>query len=143
MDYTVTCHPVLEGTTRRPDFLAEKDERSIYIEARSASASDVSVGAAARVNTVYESLDRLDSPNFFLWIEVVWQGPGPLRAKPLRGRLERWLAGLDPENCTLGGRRDDRRTSSGMPRSRCSRAAIVSTANSSEILRASFSFLTA
>lgn len=29
MGYTVTCHPVLEGTTRRPDFLAEKEGRSI------------------------------------------------------------------------------------------------------------------
>ncbi|BCB78382.1 hypothetical protein GCM10022251_30340 [Phytohabitans flavus] len=45
--YTVTCHPVLEGTSRRPDFLAERDGRSIYIEARSASATDVAVGAAA------------------------------------------------------------------------------------------------
>ncbi|MGI5151470.1 hypothetical protein ACQEVC_34745 [Plantactinospora sp. CA-294935] len=107
MGYTVTCHPVLEGTSRRPDFLAEKDGRPIYIEARSASASDVSVGATARVNAVYESLNRLDSPNFFLWIEVVRQGPGPLRAKPLRGRLERWLSGLNPDNYALGRRRDD------------------------------------
>ncbi|GAA3945344.1 hypothetical protein [Actinoplanes auranticolor] len=107
MGYSVTCHPVLEGTTRRPDFLAERDGRSVYVEARSASASNVSVGAEARVNVVYESIDRLDSPNFFLWIEVVRQGPGSLRAKPLRGRLERWLSGLDPENYTLGGRRDD------------------------------------
>jgi hypothetical protein len=107
MGYRVTCHPVLEGTTRRPDLLAEKDGRSIYIEARSASAGDVSVGAAARINTVYQSLDRLDSPNFSLWIEIVRQGPGPLRTKPLRGRLERWLRGLDPDNCTLGERRDD------------------------------------
>ncbi|GGM66498.1 hypothetical protein GCM10011608_59680 [Micromonospora sonchi] len=107
MGYTVTCHPVLEGTTRRPDFLAEKDGRSIYVEARSASDSDVAVGAAARINAVYESLNRLDSPNFSLWIEVVRQGLGPLRAKPLRGRLERWLSGLDPDKVKLGGRRDD------------------------------------
>ncbi|WP_146758849.1 hypothetical protein [Micromonospora noduli] len=107
MGYTVTCHPVLVGTTRRPDFLAEKDGRSVYVEARSASDSDVAVGAAARINAVHESLNRLDSPNFFLWIEVVRQGPGPLRAKPLRGRLERWLSGLDPDKVPLGGRRDD------------------------------------
>lgn len=106
MGYVVTCHPVLEGTSRRPDFAAEKDGRLIYIEARSASDSDGSVGAAARINTVYQSLDKLDSPNFFLWIEVVRQGPGPLRAKPLRGRLDRWLSGLDPDSYTPGGRRD-------------------------------------
>lgn len=55
MGYAVTCHPELDGTSRRPDFLAEKDGRSFYIEARSASSSDVAVGNSARVNAVYES----------------------------------------------------------------------------------------
>ena len=109
MGYTVTCHPEVEGTSRRPDFLAEKDGGSIYVEARSASSSDVAVGQAARVNAVYESLDKLDSPNFFLWIDVVKQGEAPLRARPLRGRLETWLGGLDPDEHTLaaGKRRED------------------------------------
>lgn len=97
----MTCHPELEGTSRRPDFLAEKDGRSIYVEARSASSSDVAVGRAAHVNAVYKSLDKLDSPNFFLWIDVVKQGEDLLRARPLRGRLEAWLAGLDPDEHTL------------------------------------------
>lgn len=101
MGYTVTCHPELEGTSRRPDFLAEKGGRSIYVEARSASSSDVAAGKAARVNALYESLDKLDSPNFFLWIDVVKQGEAPLRARPLRGRLETWLAELDPDEHTL------------------------------------------
>lgn len=101
MGYVVTCHPQLAGTNRRPDFLAEKGGRSIYIEARSASSSDASVGNAARLNAVYESLDKLDSPNFFLWIDVVQQGVAPLRSRPLRGRLENWLARLDPDVHTL------------------------------------------
>ncbi len=101
MGYTVTCHPEVEGTSRRPDFLAEKDGRRIYVEARSASSSDVAVGKSARVNAVYESLDRLDSPNFFLWIDVAKHGDAPLRARPLRGRLEKWLAGLNPDDQTL------------------------------------------
>jgi hypothetical protein len=107
MGYSVTCHPELEGTSRRPDFLAEKDERSIYVEARSASSSDVAVGKSARVNAVYESLDKLDSPNFFLWINVAKQGDDPLRARPLRGRLEKWLAGLNPDEHSLEDKRRD------------------------------------
>ena len=102
MGYAVTCHPKLEGTSRRPDFLAEKDGASMYVEARSASSSDVSVGATARVNAVYESLDKLDSPNFFLWIDVAEQGAAPIGARALRRRLEKWLAGLDPEDYQLG-----------------------------------------
>lgn len=107
MGYSVTCHPELDGTSRRPDFLAEKDGRSIYLEARSASSSDIAVGKSARVNAAYESLDKLDSPNFFLWIDVAKQGDAPLRARPLRGRLEKWLAGLDPDEHTLVGKRRD------------------------------------
>ena len=101
MGYSVACHPELEGTSRRPDFLAEKDGRSVYVEARSTSISDVAVRKSARVNAVYESLDRLDSPNYFHWIEVAKQGDEPLRARPLRRRLEKWLAGLDPDEHQL------------------------------------------
>jgi hypothetical protein len=107
MGYSVTCHPQLKGTDRRPDFLAEKDGRSIYFEARSASSSDVSVGATARRNTVYESLDKLNSPNFFLWIDVVAQGRAPLGAMPLRRRLEKWLGDAHPDDYELGQRRED------------------------------------
>lgn len=107
MGYSVTCEPELRGTRRRPDFLAEKDGRSIYVEARSASSSDVAVGRSARVNVVYESLDKLHSPNFFLWIDVAKQGDAPLRARRLRGCLEKWLAGLDPDDYAPIKRRDD------------------------------------
>lgn len=107
MGYTVTCHPEPEGSERRPDFLAEKNRSRMYVEARSASTSDVSVGAAARLNTVYQSLDRLDSPNFFLWIDVERQGDAPFAAKPLRRRLETWLAGLDPDDYPAVDQRRD------------------------------------
>jgi hypothetical protein len=105
MGYTVTCHPEIKGTPRRPDFLAEKDGRSIYIEARSTSASDADKGSAALKNAVYESIDKIDSPNFLLWIQVKKQGKSALSAKSLRGRLERWLRGLDPDVVAVAGKR--------------------------------------
>lgn len=107
MGYSVTCHPELAGTSRRPDFLAEKDGRSIYVEARSASPSNVTVRKSALVNEVYKSLDKLDSPNFFLWIDVATQGDAPLGVRSLRGCLERWLAELDPDDSTIVGKRRD------------------------------------
>jgi len=105
MGYMVTCHPELEGTSRRPDFLAEKNGRAIYLEAGSTRSSDSAVARSARVNEVYESLDKLVSPNFFLWVDVARQGDAPLRARPLRGRLERWLAELDPDAHPVVGKR--------------------------------------
>ncbi|WP_157519140.1 hypothetical protein [Herbidospora mongoliensis] len=112
MGYDVTCHPEVDGTSRRPDFLAEKDGNAVYFEARSASPSDVEVGAAARVNTVYASLGKIDSPNFYLWIDVEKQGGGPLSARPLRSKLERWLRELDPD---VYGDANSRRDFPGMP----------------------------
>ncbi|GLI02940.1 hypothetical protein [Phytohabitans aurantiacus] len=56
---------------------------------------------------MYKSLDKLDSPNFFLWIDVATQGDVPLRVRQLRGSLERWLAGLDPDDHTIAGKRRD------------------------------------
>ncbi|MFF0861381.1 hypothetical protein ACFYUV_06490 [Nonomuraea sp. NPDC003560] len=91
MGYTVTCHPEVDGINHRPDFRAEKDGGAVYVETRSASSSNVAVGADARVNTLYASLDKLDSPNFFLWINVERQGGGPLRARPLRSTPARWI----------------------------------------------------
>lgn len=107
MGYVVTCHPKVNGTNRRPDFLAVKDGKSIYFEARSASPSDIEVGATARRNDVYDSLDKLSSPNFFLWIDVVEQGAAPLRARPLRRRLESWLGGLNPDDYEFANRAED------------------------------------
>lgn len=88
-----TCHPEADGTSRRPDFLREKDGSAVYVEARSASLSDVVVGAVARVNTPYESLDKIDSPNLFLWIGVERQGSDSLRACPPRSMLEKQSQG--------------------------------------------------
>ncbi|MEX5265773.1 hypothetical protein RF640_17285 [Kocuria sp. CPCC 205231] len=98
--YRVEPHPVLEGTLRRPDFLAIKDGHGMYVEARSISPSDAKVADSNRLKQVYDALDQLDSPNFFLWVNVGEQGPRPLPAKPLRRELEQWLETLDPDEVT-------------------------------------------
>ncbi|WP_141856219.1 hypothetical protein [Kribbella jejuensis] len=107
MGYAVTCHPKVEGTTRRPDFLAQKDSTSIYFEARSTSLSDIDFAATARRNAVYQSLDKLNTPNFFLWIDVVQQGNGSPGVRQLRRDLENWLTGLDPDDYGEAKQRED------------------------------------
>lgn len=108
MGYSVTCHPELEGrAVGRTSWPRRTGGRSTSRRARPRPATS-RVGKSARVNAVFESLDRPDSPNFFLWIDIAKQGDAPLRARPLRGRLEKWLAGLDPDDHTLVGKhRDD------------------------------------
>ncbi len=93
----VTCHPELARTSRRPDFLVEGAEGEFYLEARVASAADDKITADRRRNRVYDSLNRLDSPNFFLWVDVEGEGTSDLATRGLRRNLEEWLVTLDPD----------------------------------------------
>jgi hypothetical protein len=95
--YRVTCHPEVDGTTRRPDFLVEGIGEPFYVEARAASESDDEITADRRRSRVYDSLDRLDSPNFYLWIDVEGEGTADLGIRKLRTQLERWLSTFDPD----------------------------------------------
>ncbi|WP_139177299.1 hypothetical protein [Geodermatophilus siccatus] len=95
--FTVTCHPDVPEGTRKPDFLASNDQTSFYVEARAISPSDVDAVAGNRVKAVYGQLDKLDSPNFFLWIAVERSGSVTLATKKLRLALTSWLAPLDPD----------------------------------------------
>lgn len=95
--FEVECHPELPGRKRRPDFLASRGAESFYVEARSVSPSDELVVANNRRGTVYDALNNLSSPNFFLWIDVDEESATGLRTKPLRRALEEWLASLDPD----------------------------------------------
>ncbi len=61
-----------------------------------------------RQNRIYDALDRLDSPNFFLWIHVERHASVPPGMRPLRRQLETWLATLDPDAVTLSAEADRR-----------------------------------
>jgi hypothetical protein len=99
--YEVECHPDVPGSPRHPDFLASRDGRpAFYLEARATSDSDDEVAATKRRNRIYDSLNLIDSPNFFLWVDVEGEGATDPTAKGLRSQLEKWLARLDPDAIT-------------------------------------------
>lgn len=98
LGYSVTLHPELELTTRRPDFLAKRESEAFYLEARSASEPDDEITAGRRRGRVYDALNRLESRNFFLWVDVDGEGATDLPTRPFRKRLEQWLATLDPDD---------------------------------------------
>ncbi len=97
----VEIEPSLPGTGRRPDFLAHSAGESFYLEARSPSASKTRQGTAGRVNDVYDGVNKTDSPNFWLAIDINAVGDRALSTKPLRAQLEAWLNGLDPDDPTI------------------------------------------
>ena len=70
--FILTPHPQLKNSKKAPDFLAEKDNISFYIEAK--EVTDISEGAATynkKVNTIYDALSRLNIPNYWLIIEKI------------------------------------------------------------------------
>jgi len=100
--YEVTCHPKLAGITRRPDFLVGREDEKFILEARAVSAADDKVATIRRRNRVYDALERTESPNFFLGINVEGEGNADLKVKVLRRKLEQWLRGLDPDSVDMG-----------------------------------------
>jgi hypothetical protein len=97
--YTVTCHPAMPETSRRPDFLAERSDQSFYLEATTCLPRTRGITAAAegRRAQVYDAIQTIDSPNFFLWIEVEVIGENSPPTRALRRKLENWLSTLDPD----------------------------------------------
>jgi hypothetical protein len=99
--FTMTAHPELPETRARPDFLAERDDVAMYIEATVVGPSTSAAASERRLNTIYDSLDQLPSPNFFLWLQVNEEGPNSPSARGLRADLRRWLGTLDPDDPAL------------------------------------------
>ena len=95
--YVVTIHPSVDGTTTRPDFLVERGQERIYIEAIAPGANPSAKAAAQRRAVLFDTVNRLDGPNFMLWLDELVEGANPPPAARLRADLGRWLADLDPD----------------------------------------------
>jgi hypothetical protein len=95
--YEVTVHPDT-GTTRRPDFLVKTGLQEFYVEARHlVDHSDAQRARLGRQASLYDVLQGISSPNFFLWVDVREIGPQDLAKRPLVRSLEEWVAALDPD----------------------------------------------
>jgi hypothetical protein len=92
----VTLHPAVPGTSRRPDFLAvPKRGLAFYLEATLATGESLGERSARRrANVVYDALNQLESPDFFLWLEVPQAPATPPSGRALRRRVAAWLATL-------------------------------------------------
>jgi len=105
----VEIHPVLAGNTRHPDFLVESPTSGrFYLEGTLASEeSEEGTAARSRMNTVYDALNRLESPNFVVGMDIVGAPATPPSARQIRDFLSQQLLQLNPEEMAellkLGG----------------------------------------
>jgi hypothetical protein len=95
----VELHPQIPGTTRRPDFaVLSDDNQRFYVEAVLASdQSEEEMAAEARKNQVYDALNRLDSPNFYIGMDLRGAPATPPSARKLRAFIGKQLAQLNPD----------------------------------------------
>ncbi len=98
--YEVKLHPSVEGP-RPPDFRVTRGDERFYVEATCVFGAGTDVGAIARRQALYDAVERIHSPNFFLSIDVEVIGSDSPATSRLRRDLERWLSGLDPDGTEL------------------------------------------
>jgi hypothetical protein len=95
--YTVTIHPEVHGTSRRPDFLAEHADLRFFVEAIAPGSTPAKKAAAQRRAVLFDTVNRLGDPNFILWLDELEEGSSPPASARLRRDLRAWLAKLDPD----------------------------------------------
>jgi len=96
--FSVEIHPTVSNRAAHPDFKVFKDGKpQFYLEATLAALSDTDTSAKARENQIYDTLNRMNSPNFFIGVKV---NGAPTTSPPgakMRSFLEDKLSNLDPD----------------------------------------------
>jgi hypothetical protein len=94
--FQVEFHPDVPGTPRHPDFLVSREGQELfYLEAIAVSNSEREEAETNLMNQVYDLLNALASPDFYLGMRLEGAPETqPLGAR-LRGELGHWLATLD------------------------------------------------
>lgn len=96
----VSINPAFGHTARRPDFRVRSAQGDEFI-LEATIAMDLTkeeMGAEARKNEVYDAINRLDSPNFFIGIDIEGSPQSPPSARRMRDFLSARLRELNPDH---------------------------------------------
>jgi hypothetical protein len=85
----------LRGPKSTRTSLASTADHAIFVEAALLASSRAETAADRRRNVVYEALDSIHSPDFWLWILPGVEGNAAPPLGVLTHELEEWLATLD------------------------------------------------
>jgi hypothetical protein len=97
LGYEITCEAETPNG-RNIDFLLRCGGIAFYLEATIARESEAEQAADARRNRIYRELDKLESADFMLGIQIESAGTSELRkVRVLRRQLGEWLTTLDPD----------------------------------------------
>ena len=98
LGYVVLIHPETKSSKNtKPDFLVQDNDNNLfYIEAvQSIETNQEERSANARLNVVYDTINRMKSYDFFLGLDYKGLPNSNLPGRRLRNELEKWLTSLD------------------------------------------------
>ncbi|MCK4822589.1 hypothetical protein KA005_42890 [bacterium] len=99
--YSVEVHPKMQNERNtRPDFLAKQNcDDAVYIECTVASeGSDTERSAETRKKVVFDTLDQMESPDFFLDLQLRGVPTTSPPGSRLRRQITSWLQSLNFED---------------------------------------------
>ena len=97
LGFAVELHPPAESVATHPDYLASRNGKpAFYVEATLAGVPSAAAQAAgSRTAVVYDAINTMDSPNFFIGVEVRGAPATPPPARRMRNDVAAWLSTLD------------------------------------------------
>lgn len=87
----VTIHPSVVGSTKRPDFLVRDGDKEFIVEA--VNVGDISDEERGRLNVIarlYDAIDELVSPGFFLHLKELYVVP---KSQPNMQKVRKFVEG--------------------------------------------------
>jgi hypothetical protein len=105
-------HPALSHRTRRPDFLVESQEHGHYFLEATLATDETrqETAARARLSVLFDSINGIDSPNFYIGMDIEGTPATSPSGRRVRAFLELHLRRLDPDHIAEIAR------TSGLPR---------------------------
>jgi len=103
LGFSITIHPNLKDSTKRPDFLIEKDDIQSYVEAKVCYDKSQEEMAFERLqNQFFDNLNKVRIKGFLLRIEEIeFKTKRQPSAKELISKIETEVNNLDPKIITL------------------------------------------
>ncbi|RIK08255.1 MAG: hypothetical protein DCC49_09335 [Acidobacteria bacterium] len=105
LGFEIAYHPDVPDATFHPDFLLTRGSERLYVEAKVAGFSPAETASEMRLNVVLDAVNELDSPDFFLHVQVERIGSTSAPVRKLLNGLRRWLSTLDWDALSLESQR--------------------------------------
>jgi hypothetical protein len=100
LECNIEIHPTIPNDTgKKPDFrITTPDGEKFYVEAIVVSDEpEQLIGKNKKKEVVYDTINKMETENFFLYIDERGTPNSSPKGNKLKAELENWLNGLDPE----------------------------------------------